>query len=170
MSAHVLWTWCSPFALNQRRWARLYADPSVFEDISRDAIFNIQKFYRFYESTSCFHGFQHIWVSGFIARCGPLPQLMETNKTDKQMDEKLKSAVKPVFICDSAAVATAGGQHTVSFMAVTLMIRRGFQTLSVLKVLRFLSVCAHAELQNNAVLFNCVKSLVWSPGRQIYYT
>lgn len=66
------------------------------------------------------------------------------------MDEELKSAVKLVFICDPAAVTTAGGQHTVPFIAVTLMIRRGFQTLSVLKFLRFLSVCAHAEVQNNA--------------------
>lgn len=69
---------------------RLYADLSVFEDISRDVVFNIQKFYPFHERTSCFHGFQHIRVNGFIARCGPLPQFMETNKADMQMDEKLK--------------------------------------------------------------------------------
>lgn len=61
-----------------------------------------------------------------------------------------EAKIKPVLICDPSAVTTAGGQHTASFLLVTLMIRRGFQTLSVLKFLRFLSVCAQAKLGNKA--------------------
>lgn len=68
----------------------------------------------------------------FHSQVWPFASNHGDNKADKQMDEKLKSAVKLVLICDPAAVTTAGGQHVVPFVAVTLMIRRGFQTLSVL--------------------------------------
>lgn len=107
MSAHVLWTRFSLSAVPYK--GRRVGLRAEFEDNSRDReIFHIQKSYPFHERTLCFHSFQHIWVSGFIARCGRLPQLMETNKADRQMDEELKSAVKPVFICDPAAVTAAG--------------------------------------------------------------
>lgn len=71
------------------------------------------------------------WVPTYLgqwihSQVWPFASAHGDNKADKQMDEELKSAVKPVFICDPAAVTTAGGQHTASFMAVTLMIRRGF--------------------------------------------
>lgn len=62
------------------------------------------------------------------------------------MVEKLKSAIKPVLMCDPAAVATAGGRPPLSVLAVALMIGREFQTFSELNLPRFLGVCAGAAL------------------------
>lgn len=47
---------------------------------------------------------------------------------DNQMVEELKSAIKPVLICDPAAVATAGGRPPLWVLAVALMIGREFQS------------------------------------------
>lgn len=65
---------------------------------------------------------------------------------DKQMVEKLKSAIKPVLICDPAAVATAGGRPPLSVLAVTLMIGREFQTFSELNLSPFIGVHAGAAM------------------------
>lgn len=56
---------------------------------------------------------------------------------DKQMVEKLKSAIKPVLICDPAAVATAGGRPQLSVLAVTLMIGREFSDVFRAKLVAF---------------------------------
>lgn len=65
---------------------------------------------------------------------------------DKQMVGKLKSAIKPVLICDPAAVATAGGRPPLSVLAVTLMIGRESQTLSELNLTCLIGVHAGAAI------------------------
>lgn len=62
------------------------------------------------------------------------------------MVEKLQSAIKPVLICNPAAVATAGGRPPLSVVAVTLMIGREFQTFSELNFPRFIGVHAGAAI------------------------
>lgn len=78
---------------------------------------------------SAHHVFMVLAYAGqwFHSQVWPFASAHGDNKADKQRDEKLNSAVKPVFIWDPATVPTARGQHTVSFMAVTLMIREDFR-------------------------------------------
>lgn len=65
---------------------------------------------------------------------------------DNQTVEKLQSAIKPVLICDPAAVTTAGGRPPLSVLAVTLMVGREFQRFSELNLSRFISVHAGAAI------------------------